>query len=80
MDEKKKKSFYNEHKNQYTQEYIRQNYKQLSIRLPKEGPITRETIADAASAAGESVNGYILEAVRERMDRSERERTKERET
>ena len=76
MDEKKKKSFYNEHKNQYTQEYIRQNYKQLSIRLPKEGPITRETIADAASAAGESVNGYILGAVRERM---EKERTRERE-
>lgn len=68
MDEKKKKSFYNEHKNQYTQEYIRQNYKQLSIRLPKEGQITRETIQEAAAAAGESVNGYILEAVRRRME------------
>lgn len=77
MEEKKRKSSYNEKHNQYTQEYIRQNYKQLSIRLPKEGPLTRETIQEAAAAAGESVNGYILEAVRERM---EKERTRERET
>lgn len=80
MEEKKRKSSYNEKHNQYTQEYIRQNYKQLSIRLPKEGPITREAIAEAAEAVGESVNGYILEAVRRRMDRSEKERTRERET
>ena len=68
MEEKKKKSDYTPHKIEYTQKYIREHYKQLSIRLPMEGPVTRETIAEAATGAGESVNAYILEAVKEKMD------------
>lgn len=63
-----KKSGYNEKKNKYTQKYIKENYKQLSIRIPITGEITRETIAAAAAAAGESVNGYILQAVKERIN------------
>ena len=31
------KSGYNQRKNEYTQQYIRENYRQLSIRLPKDG-------------------------------------------
>ena len=65
--EEKKQSTYNEQHNKYTQEYIRQNYRQLSIRLPKEGEVTREKIAQAAQKAGMSTNAYIVEAVRERM-------------
>lgn len=64
-----KKKAYNEKHNRYTQEYIRQNYKQLSIRLPKEGEVTREKIAEAAKEADKSTNAYIVEAVREKMIR-----------
>ena len=63
------KSGYNQRKNEYTQQYIRENYRQLSIRLPKDGDMTRERIAAAAAAAGESVNAYILDAVKSRMQR-----------
>lgn len=70
-EEKKRKSFYNQRKNEYTQEYIRQNYKQVVIRLPKEGEVTRETITDAATTAGMSMNAFIVEAVREKMIRKE---------
>ena len=69
IDQKQKKSAYNEKHNQYTQAYIRENYKQLSIRLPKEGEITREKIAEAAEMVDLSTNAYILEAVREKMVR-----------
>ena len=69
--DKKKKSVYNQRKNEYTQQYIRENYKQLSIRLPLSGDVTRETIAAAAAEKGESVNGYILQAVRDRMEKDQ---------
>ena len=68
-DQKQKKTAYNEKHNQYTQAYIRENYKQLSIRIPKEGEITRENIAEAAGMIKMSTNAYILEAVREKMVR-----------
>ena len=69
MADEKKKSGYNQRKNEYTQNYIHSNYKQLSIRLPVSGDLTRDAIAQAARASGESVNGYILQAVRERIAR-----------
>ena len=69
MKDQKKKSSYNEKHNRYTQEYIRENYKQLSIRIPKEGEITRENIAEAAGMIKMSTNAYILEAVREKRVR-----------
>ena len=69
----KRKSTYNQRKNVYTQEYIRNNYRQLSIRIPVDGELTRDTITNAARQAGESVNGYILQAVRERMEREKTE-------
>ena len=67
MTEEKKKITYNQHKNAYTQEYIRQNYDQLSIRLPKEGEITRAKIAEAASSIGMSTNAFIVDAVRQKI-------------
>lgn len=42
------------------------------LRMRKDGAMTRERIQAAASAAGESVNGYILEAVRRRMESEEK--------
>ena len=64
----KKKRGYNQRKNEYTQKYIRENYKQLSLRVPTSGDLTRDDIARAAQEQGESVNAYILQAVRERME------------
>ena len=69
MESYQKKSGYNQHKNEYTQNYIRNNYRQLSIRIPINGEITREGIATAAENANTSINAYILQAVRERMER-----------
>lgn len=66
-----KKTGYNQKKNIYTQNYIRDNYKQISIRVQKNGDLTRETMQAAADEAGESLNGYILEAVRRRMESGE---------
>lgn len=66
-----KKTGYNQKKNIYTQNYIRDNYKQISIRVQKVGDLTRETMQAAADQAGESLNGYILEAVRRRMESGE---------
>ena len=62
-----KKTRYNQKKNVYVQEYIRQNYDQVSIRLPKEGEITREKIATAADRAGMSTNAFIIEGVSRMM-------------
>lgn len=66
-----KKTGYNQKKNIYTQNYIRDNYKQISIRVQKTGDLTRESMQSAADQAGESLNGYILEAVRRRMESGE---------
>ncbi len=63
----KKKNNYSPRKNKYTQKYIHDNYKQLSIRLPIEGEITRETIAAAAKKEGYSTNAYIIQAIKEHM-------------
>jgi len=68
-EKKKRKSIYNQKKNEYTQEYIRNNYRQLSIRIREDQEPNRDQIARAAAAAGESVNEYIMEAVRQRMNR-----------
>lgn len=66
-EKKKRKSIYNQKKNEYTQEYIRNNYRQLSIRIREDQEPNRDQIARAAATAGESVNEYIMEAVRQRM-------------
>ena len=47
-----------------TTKYESANYDKILIRLPKG---QRTAIKAAADATGESLNGYILEAVRRRM-------------
>lgn len=44
-------------------------YDKILLRIRKNGEITRETIAQAADQAGESVNAYILNAVLDRMNK-----------
>lgn len=51
--------------NKATAKYKKANYK----RIPLEIPIDQfDVIKVAADAAGESVNGYIREAIRQRME------------
>ena len=46
--------------------YMKANYDEIKIRPSKE---KGETIRKAASTAGESLQGYILKAVEERIER-----------
>ena len=46
--------------------YMKNNYDEIKVRVEKG---KREIIKTAATAAGESVNGYIKKAVDQRMDR-----------
>ena len=46
--------------------YNSANYDTIYFRVPKG---EKEQIKDAADCVGESLNGYILQAVREKMER-----------
>lgn len=46
--------------------YMKNNYDEIKVRVEKG---KREIIKAAATAAGESVNGYIKKAVDQRMER-----------
>ena len=46
--------------------YMKNNYDEIKVRVEKG---KREIIKTAATAAGESVNGYIKKAVDQRMER-----------
>lgn len=57
LSDKRKESMYN---------YAKKNLKRIPLDVPKE---KYDVIKAAATAAGESVNGYIKKAVDERMKR-----------
>lgn len=61
---------YSEAQNKATQKYIHKKYDQISIRIKKEGELTRDTMQAAADRAGMSLNGYILEAVQEKIEKT----------
>ena len=46
--------------------YVKNNYDRINVTFPKG---QKEIITEAATAAGESVNGYIKKAVDQRMER-----------
>jgi len=46
--------------------YMKENYDEIKVRVPKG---QREVIKATAEARGQSVNGYIVEAVNEKMER-----------
>lgn len=46
--------------------YVKNNYDRIELTVPKG---QKEVIIKAATAAGESVNGYIKKAVDQRMER-----------
>jgi len=60
---------YSEAQNKATQKYIHNSYDQISIRVRKDGDITRDTMQAAADQEGLSLNAYILEAIREKIEK-----------
>ena len=53
-------------KTAHQNDYISKAYDRINLLVPKGG---KEQIQAAADAAGQSINAYILDAVRERMQR-----------
>ena len=51
-----------------TIKYEAKSYDKLCIRIRKDADITREDIQAAADLEGESVNAYVMEAVRRRIE------------
>ena len=58
---------YNEKSKKYTTDYVKEHYERILLRL-KTDELSRDEIGSAADAAGESVNTYIVEAVRRRIE------------
>lgn len=56
---------YSERKKAYNTEYIKENIKRIPLDVQKD---KYDEIKKAASAAGESVNGYIKRAINLRMN------------
>lgn len=63
-----KKSRYNDKVNKTTQEYIKSNYETLYIRTRKDDEINKAVITDSANKANESVNEYVIKAVKQRIE------------
>ena len=62
MDNSKDNSF---NQFEYQNNYIKNNYDRISITVPKG---EKAVIKELATAAGESVNGYIYKAIQQRME------------
>lgn len=58
---------YNEKSKKYTTDYVKEHYERILLRL-KTDELSRDEIKSAADAAGESVNTFIVEAVRRRIE------------
>lgn len=58
---------YNEKSKKYTTDYVKEHYERILLRL-KTDELSRDEIRSAADEAGESVNTFIVEAVRRRIE------------
>ena len=52
-----------------TGRYEKKAYDKVLLRIRKDTEPTRETITKAAEAAGMSLNAYVMEAVKEKLER-----------
>jgi predicted HicB family RNase H-like nuclease len=52
-----------------TTKYENKALDKVCLRIRKDGDLTREMIAEMAEKQGESLNQFIMTAVRERIDR-----------
>lgn len=67
MAEEKKKRGYTQAQNKATQKYIKNNYETLYIRTRKDGEINKAVITESANKVNESVNEYVINAIKERI-------------
>ena len=58
---------YSEKSKKYTTDYVKEHYERILLRL-KTDELSRDEIRSAADAEGESVNTFIVEAVRRRIE------------
>lgn len=65
MEEKKRKSNYNQAMNKRTQAFIRERYDQVIIRMPKG---KREQYASALEKKGISMNKYVIDKLDELLE------------
>lgn len=65
MEEKKKKSYYNQEKNKRTQDYIRNNYDQISVRIPKGKRVEYQKAIENLGIKDLSLNKYIVQKLEE---------------
>ena len=52
-----------------TRRFEQKAYDKVLLRIRKDTEPTRDTITQAADAAGLSLNGYIMQAVKEKLER-----------
>lgn len=71
MSEDQKKRNYTQAQNKATQKYIKNNYETLYIRTRKDDEINKAVITEKANAANESVNEYVLNSVKRRIQSGE---------
>lgn len=64
---------YSEAANKATQRYQKKTYDRVSFRLRKDADLTYGELVEIAAAAGESVNEYILNAVKMRIESEKRD-------
>lgn len=64
---------YSPAQNKAVQKYIKNNYDMLRIRIRKDADTTKADIQAAADRAGESMAEYITGAIRQRMEREEKD-------
>lgn len=62
---------------QATTRYEHKAYDKITVRLRKDGELTRDTVAACASACGESLNEYVIKAIIARMEKEPEEITRE---
>lgn len=55
--------------NEVRQRYESKVYDKVLLRMRKDSETSKDAVQGAAAAAGQSLQGYILQAVRERMER-----------
>lgn len=69
MEEEKRPYWKTEAHYRATAKYERSAYAKVLLRLRNDAETSRDAVQAAADRAGESLNGYILDAIRQRMER-----------
>lgn len=62
------KKGYTQAQNKATQKYIKNNYDDLRIRIRKDDEINKAVITESANKVNESVNEYVVKAVKQRIE------------